>query len=92
MTADQFVEWLEAKLVEAGVEKVVPAADVLKAAYHRAVRLEAVRCAIETTLADMNGHDIDVPDDLAADVTARIAETADSWDDAILDIVQDGAS
>lgn len=91
MSADQFVEWLEAKLVEAGVEKIVPTADVLEEAYRRAVRLEAIRSAVETALAGMNGHDIEVPDDLAADVTARIAGTADSWDDALLDIVQEGA-
>ena len=49
-------------------------------------------CGRYVPLADMNGHDIEVPDDLAADVTARIAGTADSWDDALLDIVQEGAS
>lgn len=92
MTAEQFVIWLEAKLTENGVEKVVPGADVLESAYRRAVRLEAVRQAVETTLAGMNGHGIEVPDDLVVDVTARIAGTADSWDDALWDIVREGPS
>jgi len=90
MSADQFVAWLEAKLVEAGVEKVVPAADVLEKAYRRAVRLEALRRAIAATLADMDGDDVDVPTDLLEDVTARITGTADAWDDALLDIAQEG--
>jgi len=88
MAADQLAEWLEVKLVAAGVEKLVPDPDVLADGYRRAVRQEAVRRAIEAALAGANGHHMKVPDDLVADVTARITDAADSWDDALLDIVR----
>jgi len=91
MMADQFISWLEGKLLAAGVAKVVPCAEVLDRAYRRATRLAVVEKAIKTALADMNGHDIKVPDDLAADVTERIADSGDSWDDAVWEIVQEGA-
>lgn len=84
MAADQFLAWLEAKLVENGVEKVVPEADVLTAAYQRASRLAAVEKAIEKALKDHD--DIDVPDDLAKNVKERIEGTADAWDDAVWEI------
>jgi len=90
MAADQFVSWLEFKLVEHGVSKVVPDAQVLAAAWRRALRLRAVREAIEATLAGIDGHDAEVPEDLAADVIARIVGTEKSWDDALWDIVRDG--
>ena len=92
MPADLFVSWLETKLTEAGVSKVVPNDDVLSAAYQRASRLAAVRDAIETALAGRDGHEIDVPDGLANDVAERIAGTADAWDDALWDIVADRES
>ena len=66
----------------------MPDADVLADGNRRAVRQEAVRRAIAAALAGANGHDTKVPDDLVADVTARITDTADSWDDALLDIVR----
>ena len=89
MTADQFVAWLEAKLVEAGVKKLVPSADVLDLAYQRAVRLAAVERAIKTALEAADGQQIEVPADLAAEVAERIADSDDSWDDAVWDIVDE---
>lgn len=91
MTADQFVVWLEGKLAVHGVEKVVPPTDVLESAYRRAVRIEAVRSAVEATLAATDGNEIAVPAGLLDDVTRRIAGTADAWDDAVLDIVREAA-
>ena len=38
MDSGQFIEWLEQCLDEAGVEKVIPEADVLETAYRRAVK------------------------------------------------------
>jgi len=90
MMADQFVTWLEAKLVEAGVEKIVPDSEVLNTAYRRASRLAEVQQAIKRTLAviDCVG-DLPVPDDLLATVTERITDTSQSWDDAVWDICQE---
>jgi hypothetical protein len=87
LPADLFVSWLELKLAEHGVEKLVPSAEVLAAAYERASRLAAVRDAIETALAAKDGHQIDVPDNLANDIAERIAGTADAWDEALWGIV-----
>ena len=38
MTSDQFIAWLEAKLMAVGVQKVVPDQETLAKAYRRAVR------------------------------------------------------
>ena len=66
----------------------MPDADVLAAAYRRAVRLKAdVQDAIETTLAGMDGRDVDVPDDLAATGRGEDRRHGDAWDDAVWAIV-----
>ena len=86
MPADQFVSWLEFKLAEHGVEKVVPDTDVLAAAYRRAARLADVQDAIEEVL-ESDGKDVEIPDDLVALVVEKIVGTADAWDDAVWAIV-----
>ena len=92
MAADQFVEFLKAKLQAAGVGKVVPGAKVLEQAYRRAKQLVEVRRAAEEALTRANGEDIQLPADLVGKVASRVAGKATSWDEAISDIVDEEGS
>lgn len=89
MTSDQFVKWLEAKLDEHGVEKVVPEADVLAEGYRRAIIRQHVAEIIEKTVEAMD--EIEVPDSLAERVRDHLAlHPADAWEHALAVIAEDG--
>jgi len=83
MTADQFVAWLEAKLTEYGVGKVVPAGDVLAKAYRRArflLELEAVAKRLQAE----KGKAIMAPQSLAKKVTHLLGKRPElTWDEAV---------
>ena len=83
MTADQFLEWLEKKLVAAGAKKVEPGTDVLTAAYHRAAFLqnaeERFREMCKTYDPSRTG-----PPYLSENVRCLLEETPTlSWDEVI---------
>jgi hypothetical protein len=82
MTSRQFIEFLERKLVEAGVAKLVPDAAVLVKAYRRAAAIASIERAIEA-LDEHQGDDVTIPPDLVEVVTARLAGTDLSWDEVV---------
>jgi hypothetical protein len=89
MDSQQFIDWLEEKLAEAGVTKVVPDKETLEAAYRRAVKIaRANRMLAELEEEwNTNGHsEIEIPNDLAEKIRALIKDTNRSWDSAILDV------
>jgi hypothetical protein len=88
MDSQQFLDWLEQKLQDAGVEKVVPDADVLKVAYRRQRRVAKLQQILEDALAEED-DDAPVPDDLAEQIRERITGETEAWDDALWDIVQE---
>ena len=89
MTSDQFVRWLEGKLVEHGAQKVVPAADTLVAAYTRAKRTAAHNREMARLQETLTHEAIQVPDDLAERVQALLKKSPElSWDAVIWQIVQ----
>jgi hypothetical protein len=93
MRSDQFIAWLEGKLVEAGVEKVVPDDDTLARAYRLALRRSRLQTAIDDALTEIDETpDAPVPDDLAEQIRAKITGTAIAWDDAIWDIMRTAES
>jgi hypothetical protein len=69
-TSGSFLAWIEAKLREHGIGKVVPPADALALAYRRAVEIELVKKQLEAIRAPL--HDeaqrVPVPQDLAETV------------------------
>jgi hypothetical protein len=69
MTSPQFVEWIEAKLQEHGIKKVVPDEDTLAHAYRRAF----VRGKLQKVIDDATENFVDQADDL--DIPADLAET-----------------
>lgn len=92
MDSQQFIDWLEEKLQEAGVTKVVPDSDALNAAYRRAVLVARANQKLAEVQAEWNtnGHSqVAIPGDLAKQIRELITGTSRSWDDAILDVAAD---
>jgi hypothetical protein len=68
LTSDEFVAFVERKLTEAGIAKVVPSKDQLETAYRLFARSERIRTIVEEAIAADAGAEIAVPDDLEAQV------------------------
>lgn len=81
MTSQQFLDWLERKLEQAGVKKVIPDVETLRAAFSRARQIARVTRIIND-LPDANDA-ANVPDDLVDQVKNGIKGTARSWEDVI---------
>jgi hypothetical protein len=84
MDSVTFITWLEAKLVAAGVRKLVPEGEALTAAYQRMTLIAMLQRALDTALASLPAPDtIPVPTGLAETISAAITNTADPWDEAL---------
>ena len=79
MTSRQILSFVERKLVEHGVEKVVPEVHDLERAFRGAV----VRARAQETINKLEKETIDIPPDLKEQVWDQIADTPRSWDHAI---------
>ena len=85
----ELVEWIESKLAEQGVSKVVPDNDYLERAYRHAIEVEYLKERVKDVLEEAQNHgaDFDLPDDLKEKVTERLADDSTlSWDKAVLAI------
>jgi hypothetical protein len=88
MDSARFVTWLEMKLQDVGVYKIVPAQAVLETAYRRMVRLSRVQRAMETAMAALPPDEaIPVPTDLVQQLRTTIEGTAQPWDEALWHLV-----
>ena len=88
-TSEQFIGWLEAKLTEHGVTKVIPKLAVLELQYRRALARHAVNKKIDEVSAQVRGSAdrATIPADLAERVQAALAgDPATSWDSAVAEI------
>jgi DNA topoisomerase VI subunit B len=84
MASSQLVAWLEDKLTQAGVAKLVPDAALLQAAYARAVKLGYVQQALDQALKQVNAMALPAPPEGLPDLVAqRIEGQTLAWDDAI---------
>jgi len=90
MMSDEFLAWLEEKLVAHGVAKLQPADDVLAAAYRRARYVMEVETRLQALREELEGNTIEVPGDLADSVRALLVEHPTlSWDEAVYRIADD---
>ena len=86
-TSDHLIEWIEAKLKEHGVEKIIPDAETLADAYQRAVLVNEINEKIDQAVEDAS--DEDVPKTLARQVKARLKKDPTlAWDQAVTQIVE----
>ena len=87
MTSDQFVAWLERKLAEHGVEKVVPEGKVLRSAYRRARFLQRLDAA-QTEFAEQIRRDaVAAPGDLPRQIARLLKLRPElSWDEVVWEL------
>jgi hypothetical protein len=81
-----FVAWIERKLEQHGVVKIVPDQSALALAYRRSVASRYVASRLQSTIHEAQRHAADVllPDDLATLVAAGLqGDPAQSWDEVI---------
>jgi hypothetical protein len=91
-TSDQLVGWLEAKLEEHGVEKVVPDVDTLAIAYRRVLARRAVNAKIDELSRSIreSADTVAIPADLADQVQQLLDDDPSRpWDDAVAQIAAD---
>jgi hypothetical protein len=87
LTSDQLVTWIEQKLAEHGIRKIVPKKEMLDRQYRARVRGHEIERAIAKMEA--NTSKIKVPRDLAKQVAAFLKKHPyASWDSAIAAIVR----
>jgi hypothetical protein len=94
MASDELVAWIEGKLDAHGISKLVPDDVTLGTAYQRAAEQAAIQKLIDETVAKFRlaGHSFTVPEDLGAQIEAKLAEQpARSWDSVLRDIVESEA-
>ncbi len=89
--SDDLVAWIEGKLEEHGVAKVIPDEDNLADAYRRAVQQSFVQGKINDVLDEAHalGESAEIPDDLADEVALRIKEDSTlPWDKVVRQIAE----
>jgi hypothetical protein len=84
MASDQFIAFVDSKLTEAGIAKVVPPNARLDEASRLFARSKRVKAVVEEAIAALAGAEFGVPDDLGDQVRAYLAEHPDEpWEHAV---------
>jgi hypothetical protein len=84
MTSDRLVEFVESKLIEYRVTKVIPAKETLAKAFRLFARSKLIEAAVEKAIEEMPEEPCVVPDDLDARVKDYLDEKPESpWEEAI---------
>lgn len=89
MTSDQFIAWLEQKLSEHGIGKVIPDKTILAKAYRRANFRLALQEEIEEIKEGLKNDNVKIPKKLSEMVQKRVKNSQLSWDKAIWDIASE---
>ncbi len=86
--SDQFIAWIEGKLKQHGITKVVPDETTLDKAYRRIRQQAKVQRVIDAALDNLDEDEGDVPDTLAKKISElQNAEPTLTWDAALKRIV-----
>jgi hypothetical protein len=81
-----FITWIEGKLEQHGVAKIVPHQETLMLAYRRSVAARRIASRLQSAITEAQRHaaETPVPDDLTALVAAGLRrDRARSWDDVV---------
>jgi hypothetical protein len=85
-TSDPFVEWLDSKLAEHGVKKVIPDEETLEQAYRRAAAVHRYQKIIDDAGEEVSAYakNLTVPKALRAKLARKLAKApASSWDEVL---------
>lgn len=88
--SSELIQWLEDKLEEHGIAKVIPDDDALEDAYRRCHTIVRVNQRINTIVEEEKvvAQHASIPDDLRQDVIDRLdADPTIPWDEALAEIV-----
>jgi hypothetical protein len=89
MTSDQFLDFVEDKLIVADIEKIVPPKDQLDETYRLFTRGAHVKKIAEEAIAAHAEVEIAVPGDLEARVRDHLAKDPEApWEDAVRHVVE----
>lgn len=88
MNSAQLVKWLESKLEEVGVKKVIPDIKVLESAYRNAHKIAYVENAAQKAINSYSGNNVTMPDNLQYIVKEKLNKTRSSWDEIVSEIAE----
>jgi len=84
LTSDQLVAFIEGKLAEHGIKKIVPKTDLLGDAYRHFVRSKRMQEIVENAIEEMDEQDIALPTNLGDRVAAHLKQHPElRWDEAV---------
>lgn len=89
LPVSKFIEFIEKKLQENGVTKVIPAEETLRNAYRRATFLQRLQEKIDEIKDEVGEENIDIPEDLTSQVKDSITDSSQSWDEAIWTLAEE---
>lgn len=88
-TAGELVRFVEQRLAELGVSKVVPDSATLGAAYQRAVRIAALQEAVDVQIRRVNQIEVSIPPGITDTLARSMAEKpAEPWDTSLYRIAK----
>lgn len=88
--SDELIAWIERKLEQHSVVKIVPDDATLADAYRRMRRQAVVQAQVDKVLVSLDGEDLalPIPGSLRSQLTKKLEEScAISWDTALLQII-----
>ena len=87
MMSEQFIEWIERKLREHGIKKLIPDNDALEAAYRRVVFLQRIQEEEEELRERIAKQSIEVPRNLTQKVIEGLRDKPElAWDEIVWEI------
>ncbi len=91
-TSDKLVEWIETKLKEHGVEKIIPDDDLLEDAWRRGFEHAVLEASIDDLLkeAASQAGEAKAPGSLRDTIVEKLNESPESsWDEIVFGLAQD---
>ncbi len=85
-SSDDFIKWIESKLDQQGIKKVIPDENTLKEAYARAIKVATINRAIEDAMGDAEeaAENHPVPETLMQQISERLQEKPElPWDTVV---------
>jgi hypothetical protein len=89
LPSDQLVAFIERKLIQYGIQKVVPNDKLLRDTYQLYARSKRIEEIVAEAIGEIDNEDIAVPDDLSARVTVLLKKDPKlRWDEAVAAIIE----